>query len=207
MISYLDEQVGGLIEKLKALGIYENTVIIFTSDNGPAPNAGTDASWFDSASPFTSEPGWIKASVREGGIRVPLIVAWEGVIKPNTQSNHLCAAWDVMQTVCDLAHLEAPPNDGISFVPTLLGQKQKEHTFLYWEFPEGGGSKTIRMGQWKGVILNIRREGEAKMMLFNIETDPKEQNDVAAQHPDIVQTLREKMAEAHEEPAISSFAL
>jgi arylsulfatase len=209
MISYLDEQVGGLIEKLKALGIYENTVIILTSDNGPASGSGTDARWFESAQPFTSEPGWIKASVREGGIRVPLIVSWEGVIKPNTQTNHISAAWDVMQTICDLAQIEAPPNDGISYLPTLLGQtnKQKEHAYLYWEFPEGGGAKTIRMGKWKGVILNIRQEGEANMMLFDIEADPKEQNNVASQNPGVIQILREKMAEAHEEPIVSSFAL
>ena len=207
MVSYLDEQVGGLVAKLKELGIYENTVIIFTSDNGPAFNAGTDSPWFASAHPFRSDPGWIKASVREGGVRVPMVVTWEGVIQPNTQSNHPCASWDLMETVCELANIKAPDNDGISFVPAMLGKKQKEHEYLYWEFPEGGGSKTIRMGKWKGVILNIRREGEANLMLFDIEADPLEQNNVASQNPDVVKTLREKMAEAHEEPEVRTFAL
>jgi len=203
MVSYLDEMVGGLVAKLKELGIYENTVIIFTSDNGPA----SSPAYFNSAGPFVSEPGWIKGTVREGGIRVPMIVTWEGVIKPNTQSDHICASWDVMATICEMANIEPVANDGISFVPALLGKKQKEHDYMYWEFPEGGGSKAIRMGKWKGVILNIRAEGEANMMLFNLESDPKEQNNVASEHPDIIQTMREKMGEAHEEPLVKRFAL
>ena len=206
MISYLDEQVGGLIAKLKELGIYENTVIFFTSDNGPASNAGADPVWFDSAYPLNSEPRRVKGSVLEGGIRVPMIVSWEGKIKPNTQSNHISAAWDIMATVCELANIEASKNDGISFVPELLGKKQKEHEYMYWEYPEGSGSKAIRMGKWKGVILNIRREGEANMMLFDLATDPKEQNNVASDHPDIIKTMREKMGDAHENPAVTAFA-
>ena len=207
MVSYLDEQVGGLIEKLKELGIYENTVIVFTSDNGPTFNGGTNSPWFDSAHPFKSERFWGKESLREGGIRVPMIVTWEGKIKPNTQSNHICAAWDIMSTVCELANTEVSQNDGISFVPELLGKKQKDHEYLYWEFSEGPGSKAIRMGKWKGLILNIHREGETNMMLFDLEADPREQNDIASEHPDIIKTMREKMAEAHEVPVVSRFAL
>jgi len=105
-----------------------------------------------------------------------MIVTWEGKIKPNTQSNHICASWDIMATVCEMANIEAPKNDGISFVPELLGKKQKEHEYMYWEYPEAGGSKTIRMGKWKGLIQNIRKEGESNMMLFDIETYPREQN-------------------------------
>ena len=207
MISYLDEQVGGLVAKLKELGIYENTLIIFTSDNGPTSAGGGDAEWFSSAQPFNSAPNWVKGSVREGGIRVPMIATWEGIIQPNTKNDHICAAWDVMATVCELANIEAPKNDGISFLPTLLGKKQKEHEYLYWEYPEGTGSKAIRMGKWKGVILNIRREGEANMMLFDLEADPREENNVSSAHPEIIKTLREKMAEAHEAPVISRFVL
>ena len=208
MISYLDEQVGGLVAKLKALGLYENTVIIFTSDNGPSFAAGGyDPVWFDSAHPFKSEQGWGKGSVREGGIRVPMIISWHGKIKPNSQSNHICAAWDTMATICELAHIDAPENDGISFVPALLGHQQTAHDYLYWEFPEGGGSKAIRMGKWKGVIQNIRRDGESDLVLFDLETDPREQHNLTAEHPDIQQTLREKMAEAHEEPLVSRFTL
>ena len=208
MVSYLDEQVGGLVAKLKEQGIDNNTVIIFTSDNGPVTGAGgADGLWFDSAHPFKSEQGWGKGTLREGGIRVPMIITWEGKIKPNTQSNHICASWDVMSTVCELANIEPPKNDGISFVPELLGKKQKEHEYMYWEFPEGGGSKAIRMGKWKGLIQNIRREGEANMLVFDLEADLGEQNDLASEHPDIIKTMREKMDEAHETPAVSRFAM
>ena len=205
MISYLDEQVGGLVAKLKEWGIYENTVIIFTSDNGPTSAGGGDPVWFDSAHPFRNEPERVKATLYEGGIRAPMIVVWEGKIKPNTQSNHICASWDIMPTVCEMANVAPTPNDGISFVPELLGEKQKEHEYLYWEYPAAGGSKAIRMGKWKGLILDIRKEGEGKMMLFDLETDPGEQNDVASEHPDIVNTLRENMKEAHVEPQIKRF--
>ena len=207
MVSYLDEQIGGLVAKLKELGIYENTVIMFTSDNGPTSSGGGDAVWLESAQPFKSQSAWVKGSVREGGIRVPMIAVWEGKIKPNTQSNHICAAWDIMATVCELANTEPTKNDGISFVPALLGKKQTEHEYLYWEYPSGGGQKAIRTGKWKGVILDIRKEGDSAIMLFDLETDPREQNDVAAEHPDIVKTMLENMVLAHEEPAIKRFAL
>lgn len=206
MISYWDEQIGGLINKLKELGIYDNTVIVFTSDNGPTFNGGTDSPWFDSAKPFKSEAQWGKASLREGGIRVPLIVSWENKIKANTQSNHVCASWDIMPTVCELAGIQAPQTDGISIVPVLLGKQQASHEYLYWEYPESGGQKAIRMGKWKGLILNIKAEGDANMMLFDLENDPREQNNIAADHPDIIQQLRQKMKEAHTPPAVERFA-
>ena len=208
MISYWDEQIGGLVAKLKELGIYENTIIIFTSDNGPTFNGGSDSPWFDSAKPFKSEYPWGKASIREGGIRVPFIACWEGHIRPGSVSDHICASWDIMPTVCELAgYTESVRTDGISFVPELLGKEQPKHEYLYWEYPEGGGSKAIRMGKWKGLILNIRKEGEDKMMLFNLETDPREQQDVAADHPEIISQMRAKMNEAHEEPLIKRFEI
>ena len=136
-----------------------------------------------------------------------MIVTWKDNIKPGTESDHICASWDVMPTVCELAGISSPKTDGISFVPELLGKKQKEHEYLYWEYPEGGGSKAIRMGKWKGLILNIKKEGEANMMLFDLEEDPREQVNVATEHPDIIKTMREKMKEAHEEPLIKRFAM
>ena len=208
MVSYLDEQVGGLVAKLKELGIYHNTIIMLTSDNGPiSVVGGADGVWFDSARPFRSDAGWGKTTLREGGVRVPFIVAWDGVVRPNSASSHVCASWDIMATICELAGIEAPASDGISFVPELLGKPQREHEYLYWEFPEGGQSKAIRMGKWKGLILNIRREGEDNMMLFDLEADPREDHNVAAAHPDIIKAMREKMAEAHEEPAVSRFRI
>lgn len=205
MISYLDEQIGGLVKTLKDLGIYENTIIIVTSDNGPAFNSGADSSWFDSARPFKSEAGWGKSSIREGGIRVPMIVSWNKHIKPGSVSSHLCASWDVMPTVCELTGIKvSKQTDGISFVPELLGKKQKKHEYLYWEYPDGPGAKAIRMGKWKGLMLNVRKQGEEKMMLFNLEKDPREQQDLSNQHPNIVKKMRLKMKEAHN-PSIFTY--
>jgi len=205
MVSYLDEQVGGLIAKLKTLGIYENTLILFTSDNGPASGCGVDPAWFESARPFKSASGWVKGHLREGGIREPMIISWPARIKPNTQSPHICAGYDILATLCDLANIPPPPNDGISFLPTLLGQPQPTHDYLYWEFPESGGQKSIRMGKWKGLILNIRAAGDAKMLLYDLEADPLEQHDLATAHPEILKTLRQKMTEAHTPPQIDRF--
>ena len=206
MVSYLDENVGRLVAKLKELGVYENTIIILTSDNGPAASAGgSDSAWFDSARPLRSASGWIKGNLREGGIRVPLIAAWPGKIKPGTQSNHICAGWDTMATICELANVKTPPNDGISFVPALLGKKQKQHDYLYWEFPESGGQKAVRMGKWKGLILDMRKNPNSPMLLYDLETDPLEQNNLAAQHPELIKTLRQKMTDSHTPSQIPRF--
>lgn len=206
MVSYWDEQIGGLVKKLKDLGLYDNTVIIFTSDNGPTFNGGSDSPYFDSAHPFKSEIGWGKASIREGGIRVPLVVTWGDKIKKSSTSNHITASWDVMPTICELAGVASPKTDGISIVPTLLGKRQRVHEYMYWEYPEGGGSKAIRIGNYKGLILNIKK-GNDEMMLFDLSKDPREQVDIAASHPKIVKEMRKKMAEAHEDPELESFKM
>lgn len=202
MISYFDEQVGQLIEKLKAEHLYENTLIVFTSDNGPTFNGGSDSPWFNSGGLFNSAYGWGKCFLHEGGIRVPAIITWPGKIKPGTQSDHICAFQDVMPTLAELAGITCPPTDGISFLPTLLGKKgkQKEHTYLYWEYPDPRiGNKAIRMGKWKGIITDIRK-GNTQMQLYNLETDIREEHDVAAQHPDIVKRFERLMKEARNGP-------
>lgn len=204
MVSYWDEQIGALVQQLKDLGLYENTLIIFTSDNGPTFNGGSDSPFFDSANPFKCESGWGKASIREGGIRVPMIASWPAAIAPGTTSSHISAFWDVMPTFAQIAQVEASETDGISFLPTLLGNKQQAHEYLYWEYPEGGGSKAIRMGNWKGFIPRIKK-GNNEMELYDLSADPREQNNVASQHPEIIEQMTKKMAEAHETPVIKSF--
>lgn len=206
MISYLDEQVGGLVQRLKDLDIYDNTIIIFTSDNGPTFNGGSDSPWFDSAKPFKSENYWGKASLREGGIRVPMIATWGNRIKHGSVSNHISASWDILPTFCEVANVKITFNtDGISFLPELLNKKQKPHEYLYWEYPERGGSKAIRMNEWKGIILDIKKEGEDKIMLYNLDDDPLEQNDVSKEHQEIIKLMRQKMDEAHEEALVDKF--
>ena len=161
MVSYLDENIGKLINQLKDEGIYDDTLIIFTSDNGPTYNGGADSDWFESAKPFRGGAGYGKGHVTEGGIREPMIVSWPGHISPGSKTDHVSAQYDVLATLADLTGFEKPKDtDGISFLPTLLSTgEQKEHGFLYWEFPEYGGQIAIRMGDWKVIRKNLKGTG------------------------------------------------
>ena len=208
MISHWDEQIGGLVAKLKELGLYENTLIIFTSDNGPTFNGGSDSPFFDSAKPFKSETGWGKCSLREGGIRVPMIACWPNHIEAGSQSDLLSAFWDMMPTMCDVAGVECPPTDGISMLPTMLGEdsKQEKHDFLYWEYPEAGGQKAVRMGNWKAFVKNVRK-GNQDVELYDLSVDPREQNNVAAAHPEIIKRVLEIFRTEHTEAEIQQFNL
>lgn len=198
MISHLDEQVGELVAELKKLGIYENTLILFSSDNGPANAGGTDSPWFDSAKPYRCGPGWGKGNVTEGGIRIPMIAQWPEKIKAGTSTDHLSAFYDVMPTLCEIAGITPPQNiDGKSFLPTLRGKgNQQQHEFLYWEFPESGGQQAIRMEKWKGVRKKIIA-GDLRIKLYNLEEDTQESNDVSSQHPDIIKQMEEIFIREH----------
>ncbi len=197
MISYLDENVGKLVKQLKDLGIYNNTLIIFTSDNGATYNGGTDSPWFDSGGQYKSEYGWGKGFSHEGGIHTPMVASWPGHIKPGTQSSHISAFWDVMPTLCEIAGINAPDSiDGISFLPALTGKEQKTHDYLYWEFPSYGGQQAVRLGKWKAIRNNIFK-GNMTIELYNLENDIQELNDVAAQHPDVVKQMEEIMKKEH----------
>ena len=207
MISYFDEQVGKLIQKLKDEGIYENTLIIFASDNGPKSFGGTDLPWFNSGGIFKSEYGWGKSFLHEGGIRVPAIFSWPGKILPNTETDHISGFQDIMPTFADILNIDCPPTDGISLLPTLLGDtlEQKEHDFLYWEYPDKKiGSKAVRMGKWKGIITNIRK-GNTKMELYDLEKDIKELHDISDEHPEIVEKLYTLMKKSSVVPKNPNF--
>lgn len=208
MVSYFDEQVGEIVATLKKLGIYENTLIILTSDNGPTYTGGADSPWFDSARPFKSEFGWGKGFLHEGGIRVPMIAQWPGKIAAGTESNLLSAHYDMLATFCDLLDIDAPADtDGISMVPTLLGAgEQQKHEFLYWEFPAGGGQQAIRMGKWKGLRKNIFQDS-LQVRLYNLEEDIQELNDVAASNPDIVQKIEALLVQEHTPAEIDGFKI
>lgn len=208
MISYWDEQIGDLVANLKKMGLYENTLIIFTSDNGPSFNGGTDSPWFDSAKPFKSESGWGKCSLREGGIRVPMIASWPGHIPAGTSSDLLSAFWDMMPTMCEIAGVQCPPTDGISMLSELLGnkKKQKKHDFLYWEYPEAGGQKAVRMGNWKAFVKNIRK-GNRMVELYDLSVDPREQHNVAAEHPTIVEEVMKIFRTEHVDSELKLFQM
>ena len=197
MISYLDQQLGELVAKLKALGLYGNTLIIFSSDNGATYTGGGDYDFFESADPFGNGYGRTKGFVYEGGIRVPMVASWPGHIKPGSSTDHISAFYDVLPTLCDVAEIEPPTNvDGLSFAPTLLGKQQPQHDFLYWEFPSYKGQQAVRMGKWKGIRKNIF-EGNMKLELYNLETDIGETTDVADQHPEIVAQIEAIMQQEH----------
>jgi arylsulfatase A-like enzyme len=208
MISHLDEQVGEIIIKLKELGLYENTLIIFSSDNGPTYAGGVDPLYFASAKPFKGEYGWGKGFVNEGGIRVPMIASWPGKIAANSTSELISSFYDILPTFCELTNSPLPDSiDGISIVPTLLGHdNQEKHNFLFWDYPEYGGQQAVRMGQWKGIRKNIKK-GNLEIELYNLSTDIQELNNVAEAHPEIVEKIAEIMRSEHVQPEVPTFKM
>jgi arylsulfatase A-like enzyme len=194
MISRLDRDIGILIRQLKELSIDKNTLIIFTSDNGPHKEGGSDPEFFDSSGPLRGT----KRDLYEGGIRVPMIARWPGRIKPGTDSSHISAFWDFMPTFAELAEVDCPHNvDGISLLPTLLGGPagQKKHEFLYLEFHEGGFKQAFRMGKWKAVRLGV----DSKLELYNLKADISETDNVANSYPEIIGKIEEYLTNARTE--------
>lgn len=205
MVSYFDEQVGQMVAKLKELGIYENTLIIVTSDNGP----GYKSEHFQSAKPFSSEGGRVKGSLYEGGIRSPFIAVWDQKIPAGTTSDFPFALYDMMATFCEVSNAPIPEEtDGISILSELTGEgKQMQHAYLYWEYPQSGGQQAVRYGDWKGLRLNINKEGNTRIQLFNLAEDIGETNDVADRYPEIVREIEHFMTTSHTKPALESFYL
>jgi len=189
MVSYLDENIGKLVQQLKDAGIYENTLIVFTSDNGPSYAGGADPEYFASAKPFDGSYGKGKGFVYEGGIRVPTFFTWPNKIKGNTKSDHVSAHYDMMATLSDITGFKTPEkSDGISFLSTLMSEEnQKIHDFLYWEFPEYDGQIAIRMGDWKVIRQHLKNPEKATLELYNLVDDPLELNNIAEQHPEILE--------------------
>jgi len=208
MISYLDERVGELVHTLKEQGLYENTLIIFTSDNGPTFNGGTDSPWFNSGGPFKSERGWGKAFLHEGGIRVPMIASWPGKIVPGSESEHISAFWDLLPTLSEVAGADIPVDvDGISYLPELLGKdEQEQHPYLYWEFPSSGGQQAVRMEEWKAIRKNIR-QGNLEIELYNLEEDIQELHNVDSEHPEIIEQMELILEREHTPARLERFRM
>jgi arylsulfatase A-like enzyme len=197
MVSYLDKQVGIIMEEIKKLGLDNNTIIMFSSDNGPSVEGGADPVFFHASGGLRGT----KRDVYEGGIRVPFIVRWPGMIQPNTVSDHICTQYDVLATLAELTHTRLEvKTDGISFLPTLIGKStaQKKHEYLYFEFPEKGGQVGIRFGDWKGVRTNVKKDVDAAWQLFNLSNDLNETNNIADAHPAIIKKMQEIQKEAHQ---------
>ena len=186
MVVRLDDYVGEITAKLKELGLEKNTIVMFTSDNGPHLEGGADPDYFDSNGPLKG----YKRDLYEGGIRTPFLVKWPGRIKASSKSDHVSAFWDVLPTLAEIAGAETVNGiDGISFLPELFGKPQIQHEYLYWEFHEQGGKAALRMGKWKAVKRDIEKLPHGETELYDLHADIGETNNVAALYPDIVKKI------------------
>ena len=202
MVTRFDHYVGDVMQLLDSLGIAENTVVIFTSDNGPHREGGANPDYFDSYGPYRG----IKRDLYEGGIRMPFLIRWPGHIAAGVDNDHIIAFWDMMPTFAQLAGYEKPiQTDGLSFVPTLLGQEgQQSHESLYWEFHEQNGKQAVRRGQWKGVRLQVGTD-QPVFELYDLSNDIHEDHNVAAEHPDIAAELNAIIDSCHVESELFDF--
>lgn len=196
MITYLDAQVGVIMKKIKDLGLDNNTIIMFSSDNGATFNGGVQAKYFNSVAGLRG----LKMDLFEGGIREPFIARWPGKIPANTTSDLISAQFDMMATFAAIAGTKTNNTDGLSLLPTLLGNNkaQKKHEYIYFEYPEKGGQVAIRMGDWKGVRINVRKDINAPWMIFNLKTDRSESTDVSSEHPELITRFNEIMTKEHQ---------
>jgi arylsulfatase A-like enzyme len=197
MVSRLDAYVGQVLQKLRQAGIDKNTLVVFSSDNGPHNEGGNDPDYFNSNASLRG----IKRDLYEGGIREPVIAWWPGKVKAGSTVDYPGAFWDFLPTFAELAKLSPPKGiDGISIVPVLLGQKNpRTHPWLYWEFHEQGGKQAVRMGKWKGVKLNAASQPNGPIELYDLQVDVSEKNNVADKHPDVVQAIQKIMQQQHRE--------
>ena len=199
MITRLDSYVGDILQLLREKGLDKNTLVVFTSDNGPHEEGGADPTFFGRDGKLRG----LKRQIHEGGIRVPFIALWPGVIEAGSETDMPVAFYDVMPTLAELAgvndvagrygnqNAETDYFDGISFAPTLEGKDQKnKHDFLYWEFDETD-QIGVRRGDWKLIVKN------GQPHLYDLATDIHEDNDIASEHPDIVSELTEIIFREH----------
>jgi arylsulfatase A len=178
MISRMDHDIGGLVDLLDSLGMGPRTLVLFVSDNGPHHAGGGDPAFFRSTGGLRGDKG----SLYEGGIRVPMIARWTGTVPAGRVSDHVWAHWDMLPTLAALGHAHVPAGlDGVSMAPALRGEPEPAQPFLYWEFHGHGFQQAVRMGNWKAIRL---RPG-ASLELYDLTTDPAEQRNVAAAHPDV----------------------
>jgi arylsulfatase A-like enzyme len=185
MVSQLDRHVGEIGQMLKELGLDENTIIFFTSDNGPHKEGGYNPEVFNSNGNLKG----IKRDLYEGGIRVPLIVKWPGKVKAGSESNYTWANWDFLPTVAEVIGIKAPQGiDGISALPAIKGKNVERSAPLYWEFitPANSFRMAVRQGKWKGVVYNT----DEGMQLYDLDVDPSEKNNLAKLYPEKVSELK-----------------
>lgn len=193
MITRMDADLGRLLERLEEHRIEKDTIVFFTSDNGPHREGGNDPDFFDSNGPLRG----IKRDLYEGGIRVPMIVSWPGRTSTGAVSEHVGSFADVMATAAEIAGVDSPPDtDSVSFLPAILGdrEKQEKHRYLYWEFYGRGSAQAVRADQWKAVRKPIFT---GDIELYNLSKDLGEEKNVADQHSEVVDEMKLMMEEAH----------
>ncbi|MCE1197375.1 MAG: arylsulfatase [Marinilabiliales bacterium] len=191
MVTHLDRQVGEIMAKLKELGLDQNTLVIFSSDNGPHIEGGADPDFFDSNGPCKG----FKRDLYEGGIRIPMITRWPGHIQPGKVTDHASAFWDFLPTLAELTGQKIPDHlDGLSFLPLLIGKKgQQNHRFFYWEFHELKGRQAILMGNWKLIRYQVMVPEETTTELYDLSKDPGETHNLAARYPAKVALLLKQL--------------
>jgi arylsulfatase A-like enzyme len=194
MVARLDKYVGEIMQLLKEKGMEENTLLIFTSDNGPHKEKGGDPVFFNSNGGFKG----IKRDLYEGGIRVPFIIYQKQMIRSDAIVTTPFVLYDLYPTFLELAGTAVPKNiDGISMLPILSNKKQKQHAWFYWELHEAGGKQAVRMGDWKAVKLNVSKNANSLIELYDLKNDPQEKNNVASKYPEIIRQMEKIIKEAH----------
>lgn len=203
MITFMDKQIGRMMALLKELGLDDNTIVLFTSDNGTTfLKEQVDYEFFNSVDGLNG----LKGSVYEGGIRVPLVARWPGKIRAGKVSNHICSHYDAMATLAEIAGVQPDPGtDGISYLPELLGKKQKKADYLFWDYAGYGAQLAVRQGKWKAVKRNLKKNPNAPLELYNLDTDRNETTDLAKKMPRIARRLEQIMLDARDEPVIERF--
>jgi len=195
MVSRLDKYVGEIVKLVEEKGIADNTLIIFTSDNGPHKEGGGDPDFFNSNGIYKG----IKRDLYEGGIRVPFIAYWPGKIRSSVIDNP-AALWDMYPTFLQLAGIPGKKKiDGLSLVPALFQTgKQKQHEYFYWEFHENDGRQALRWGKWKGIKLAVNKDPNAAIELYDLDKDPQEMNNIAGQNPVIIKKMEQLFKKEHQ---------
>ncbi len=196
MISRMDSYVGKLLKQLDELGLSENTIVVFTSDNGTTHLGDeVDYEFFESVGPLRG----LKGSLYEGGVRVPAIVRWPGHVEPGSVTDFVSGFEDWLPTILEMIGDSAsvPKDvDGISLVSVLEGKEQDGRSFLYREFPSYGGQQALWSGKWKAVRQNMSK-GNVEIELYDLSQDVGEKNNIAAQHPDVLKRMHQQMDEQH----------
>ena len=195
MIDFIDKDVGRILSVIKKLGIDEDTIVMFSSDNGPHQEGGHKMEFFNSNGPLRG----MKRDLYEGGIRVPFIVRWPGQVPAKKTSHHISGFQDIFPTLLELGQVQNKHEvDGISMLPTLLDKKgQKQHDYLYWEFTERSGTTAILKGNWKGIRRNTKKNPNGPIEIYNLNKDLGETRNIATEKKSLIEEFKSALIQKH----------